>query len=142
MTPFQHLQRQTEGQIAAMGHGSAALDEDAAKLEAMGADAGPTLAEVGLTYDLSHHHRIRVTETLQALGINLTEFEAEITVTCIPESGNGWDEPREARTYEYAGVTQMAGPFIPVDRLDAWARQWVDESYSAIDQDISSNERL
>jgi hypothetical protein len=70
-------------------------------------------------------HTITVTPALYSLGIELCDFTAEITVNWIPESGDGWNEPRSAAYAELDGIKQVCGPYIEPANLSDWADEWV-----------------
>ena len=91
---------------------------------------------------MDRKHKIKVTETLMALDVELSEFEAEVVVNCIPGGGDGWNEPREPRCYELVSVVQISGPFIPPLKLTFWADMWVEENYVTIDHDIADRREI
>lgn len=80
-------------------------------------------------------HTIRVTETLESLGVELASFTADVIVNLIPEYGNGWDEPREPAHAELSGVKQVDGPFIEPLKLTFWADIWVEANQRQIHSD-------
>ena len=86
---------------------------------------------------MERQHRIRVTETLTAIDVELAEFTAEITVNCHPEYGNGWDEPREPAHCELAKVEQASGPFVHPLKLTLWADLWVEANQRTIERDMA-----
>lgn len=88
---------------------------------------------------MSSSHTIRVVQPLEALGAELCDFVADIRVNCIPESGNGWDEPREAAFAELAKVTQVSGPYIHPIKLALWADFWVEANQSRIQRDVADS---
>jgi hypothetical protein len=82
-------------------------------------------------------HTITVTPTLESLGIELCDFTAEITVNWIPESGDGWNEPRERAYAELSGVKQVCGPYIEPGKLSDWADEWVRGNQDVIATEIA-----
>lgn len=89
---------------------------------------------------MSRAHTIRVTEQLEALGVALADFTATIKVNLIPESGDGFNEPREPKYAELSGVTQVEGPHIQPRQLAEWAALWVDANQGRIWSDVRASE--
>jgi hypothetical protein len=88
---------------------------------------------------MNHQHTVRVTETLEALGVELADFTADVKVNLIPESGDGFNEPRERAYAELSKVTQVEGPHIPPDKLGSWAELWVDANQEQIWSDVPAS---
>jgi hypothetical protein len=61
---------------------------------------------------MSTKHKIIAEQSLYACEVPLLTFQAEITFTWQPESGDGWNEPRTGEFAEFDGVTQLSGPEI------------------------------
>ena len=80
-------------------------------------------------------HTIRVTDVLESLGVELASFVADVTVNLIPESGDGWNEPREPAHAELSSVKQVDGPFIEPLKLTLWADLWVEANQYVIRSD-------
>ena len=91
---------------------------------------------------MSRTHTIRVAQDLEALGVELTFFTADVTVNLIPSSGDGWNEPREPASAELAYATQVEGPHIQTVQLTEWAELWVDANRDYIWSDVRASERF
>jgi hypothetical protein len=90
---------------------------------------------------MTRTHTIRVAQDLEALGIELASFVAEVTVTLIPEkSGDGWLEPHKPACAELKHVAQLAGPFIAPWQLTLWADAWVDDNQDFIFAGVRASE--
>jgi hypothetical protein len=89
---------------------------------------------------MSRTHTIRVAQDLEALGVELASFTADITVNLIPTSGDGWNEPRELACAELMFVTQFDGPHIQTAQLTKWAELWVDANQDRIWSDVRASE--
>jgi hypothetical protein len=86
---------------------------------------------------MSTRHTITVTPALEALGVELTDFTAEVAINWIPESGDGWNEPRERAYAELSEVKQVSGPFIKRGKLTDWAELWVKANQDVIAIEIA-----
>ena len=73
--------------------------------------------------------KVKVHETMEALGVDLAWFEAEMDITYHGSFGDNRTTPEEPAHYEMNSVRQINGPFIPPDALTEWACQWVEENH-------------
>jgi hypothetical protein len=85
---------------------------------------------------MSTKHKIVAEQSLYACEVPLLTFQAEITFTWQPESGDGWNEPRTGEFAEFDGVTQLSGPEIADADLAEWAWEWLSLNHAATHQQV------